>query len=41
MDLIDENADSEETMTQVAEIVLEKLRAGMQRWVVLIGDGKT
>lgn len=40
-ELIDENADSEETMTHVAEMVIEKVQSDSQRWIVLVGDGKT
>ena len=41
MDLIDENADSEETMSMVCEMVLEQAASASQEWVVLVGDGKT
>ena len=41
MELLDENADCEETMARVAEIVLEKVNLSTQKWVVLVGDGKT
>ena len=41
MDLIDENADSEETMATVADMVLEKLAPASQNCVILVGDGKT
>ena len=41
MELLDENADSKETMTEVSELVLEKLLSESQKWVVLVGDGKT
>ena len=41
MELIDENADCKETMTEVSELVLERLLSGTQDWVVLVGDGKT
>ena len=41
MELVDENADSEEAMTHVAEMVLEKVQSDSQRYIVLVGDGKT
>ena len=41
MELLDENADSEETMAQVAEILTEKVKSVSQKWVILVGDGKT
>ena len=41
MEFIDENADLEETVAHVAEMILEKLGLHLQKWVVLIGDGKT
>lgn len=41
MELLDENADSEETMTIVSEMVLENVQSAYQKWVVLVGDGKT
>lgn len=41
MDLIDENADSEETMLMVCEMVLDQAASASQQWVVLVGDGKT
>ena len=41
LELLDENADSQETMTEVSELVLEKLFSQNQKWVVLVGDGKT
>ena len=41
MELIDENADSLETMGSVSELVLDKLLTESQRWVILVGDGKS
>ncbi len=41
MEILDENADSQSTMTQVSELLLEKLLVQSQKWVVLVGDGKT
>ena len=41
LELIDENADSHETMLEVSELVQEKLLSDSQKWVVLVGDGKT
>ena len=41
MEILDENADSEETMSQVAEILIEKFSSASQKWVILVGDGKT
>ena len=41
LELIDENADSQETMLEVSELVQEKLLSDSQKWVVLVGDGKT
>ena len=41
MELLDENADSEETMTMVSELVQEKVASALQPWVVLVGDSKT
>ena len=41
LELLDENADSQETMTKVSELVLEKLFSQNQKWFVLVGDGKT
>ena len=41
MELLDENADSQETMTKVSELVLEKLLPESQKWVIPVGDGKT
>ena len=41
MEFIDEDADSEEIMVHVAEMILEKVGLHSQKWVVLVGDGKT
>ena len=41
MELLDENADSVETMSHVAELVVEKLDLSSQNWFILVGDGKT
>ena len=41
MDLLDENADSEETMAHVTELLLDKVRSVPQKWMVVVGDGKT
>ena len=40
-EILGENADSEETMTHVVEELLDKFSAAQQKWVVLVGDGKT
>jgi hypothetical protein len=40
MDLLDENADSVETMSSVAELVAETLQCASQQWYILVGDGK-
>lgn len=40
MELLDGNADSKETMAQVAEKFNEKARSMSQKWVVLVGDGR-
>ena len=40
MELIDENADSMETMSQVAEMVQQKLIGTAQQQIILVGDGK-
>lgn len=39
--LINDNADSDETMAHVAELVLEQICSSYQGPVVLMGDGKT
>ena len=42
MELVDENPDSDETMAQIGEDLLERFSTGAQQgWVVLVGDGKT
>lgn len=41
MDMLDENADSEDTMFQVAQSLLEDLTPDQNQHVVLVGDGKT
>ena len=41
MDLWDENADSEETMTEVVEMLSESLIMDSQKWMTVVGDGKT
>ena len=41
MELLDENADSQETMAEVSELVLEKVLSNSQKQVILVGDGKT
>jgi hypothetical protein len=41
LEILDENADSQETMAAVSELVLEKLSTFYQSWVMLVGDGKT
>ena len=39
--LINDNADSDETMAHIAELVLEQICSSYQGPVVLVGDGKT
>lgn len=41
MELLDENADSEETMAEVAEMVSSRIMSETQPWLILVGDGKT
>ena len=42
MEMVNENPDSDETMSVVVEDLLDKFNAEMQGgWVVLVGDGKT
>ena len=41
MELVNENPDSDETIAQIADQLLEKFSATPQSWVVLVGDGKT
>jgi hypothetical protein len=41
LELLDENADSVETMSVVAEMIIEKMKTSTQESVVLVGDGKT
>ena len=41
MELVDENPDSNETMSIIADDLLEKFGSESQNgWVVLVGDGK-
>ena len=42
MELVDENPDTDETMAQIGEDLLERFSTGAQQgWVVLVGDRKT
>ena len=42
MELVDENPNSDETMSIIADDLLEKFGSESQNgWVVLVGDGKT
>ena len=41
MEMLYENADSQQTMCHVAEMLLERLKKHPQQWIVLVGDGKT
>lgn len=41
MELIDEHPDTDETMTIVADDLLERFGTVQNGWVVLVGDGKT
>lgn len=42
LDILDENADSDETMLQVAENLLEDMESiDHDGYVVVVGDGKT
>ena len=42
MELVNENPDSDDTMTLVAEDLMDKLGPNVQDgWVMIVGDGKT
>ena len=41
LELVDENPDSDKTMSLIAEDLLEKFDNVQSGWVVLVGDGKT
>ena len=41
MEMLDEIADSQQTMCHVAEMLLERLKKHPQQRIVLVGDGKT
>lgn len=41
MELLDECADSEETMAVVADMVYDQIKSESQRYVILVGDSKT
>ena len=42
MEVLDDNPDSQETMAEVCELLMEKLLPeSSQKWVLLVGDGKT
>ena len=42
MEILDENPDSDETMRQLAELLLESVSSDSQdNYVILVGDGRT
>ena len=42
MELVNENPDSDETMTLISEDIIDKLGSTVQDgWIVIVGDGKT
>ena len=42
MKLVNENPDSNETMTLISEDIIDKLGSTVQNgWIVIMGDGKT